>query len=137
VGDTPPCHVAFDATPPGTGKGILLGFIEGREAAHWADQPESARRDAVLDCFARFFGEAARAPEQYLDHAWAGEQWSRGCYAGVAGRGNVVSLAASARVAHGRVHWAGTETASHWNGYIEGAIRSGIRAAGEVLSAAG
>ncbi|MFN3714028.1 MAG: flavin monoamine oxidase family protein [Alcanivoracaceae bacterium] len=137
VGDTTPCHVAFDATPPGNGKGILVGFIEGREAAHWATQSETARRDAVLNCFARFFGEAALAPEHYLDHVWSAEQWSRGCYAGVAGRGAVTALAASARIPHGRVHWAGTETATHWNGYIEGAIRSGIRAAAEVLNPQG
>lgn len=133
VGDTGPCHVAFDATPPGTDKGILLGFIEGREAERWAERPQEARREAVLRCFSRFFGPASRAPEQYFDHAWASEQWSRGCYAGVASPGNVMRLAASAREPHGSVHWAGTETSTHWNGYIEGAILSGIRAAGEVL----
>jgi monoamine oxidase len=30
------------------------------------------------------------------------------------------------------IHWAGTETASVWNGYMEGAVRSGERAAAEV-----
>lgn len=33
----------------------------------------------------------------------------------------------------GRIHWAGTETATIWNGYIDGAIRSGEDAAAEVL----
>ncbi|MEA2385970.1 MAG: monoamine oxidase, partial [Thermoleophilaceae bacterium] len=33
----------------------------------------------------------------------------------------------------GCVHWAGTETAPHWNGYMDGAVRSGERAAKEVL----
>ncbi|MGM0564298.1 MAG: flavin monoamine oxidase family protein [Pseudomonadota bacterium] len=132
AGDTGPCHVTFDATPPGTDKGILLGFIEGRTAEHWAEQPEATRREAVLNCFGHFFGPAARSPEQYLDHSWMGELWSRGCYAGVAAPGGVMQCAASARVPQGRVHWAGTETATHWNGYIEGAIRSGIRAAGEI-----
>jgi hypothetical protein len=37
----------------------------------------------------------------------------------------------------GRVHWAGTETATIWNGYIDGAVRSGSRAAAEVLDALG
>ncbi len=32
----------------------------------------------------------------------------------------------------GRIHWAGTETATEWTGYIEGALLSGIRAAKEV-----
>ncbi len=43
-----------------------------------------------------------------------------------------MGLAEHARTPHGRVHWAGTETATHWTGYIEGAIRSGLRAADEV-----
>ena len=34
----------------------------------------------------------------------------------------------------GRIHWAGTETSNYWNGYMDGAVRSGERAAGEVLS---
>lgn len=132
VGDKAPLHVSFDATPPGTHKGVLLGFIEGREASHWAEQDERDRRQATLSCFARFFGEQALAPEQYIDHVWAGEQWSKGCYAGVAGPGLTSRVGSSVRQVHKRVHWAGTETATHWNGYIEGAIRSGLRAAGEI-----
>jgi monoamine oxidase len=36
----------------------------------------------------------------------------------------------------GPIHWAGTETASQWTGYLDGAVRSGERAAAEVLSSA-
>ena len=132
VGDKAPLHVSFDGTPPDSTRGILVGFIEGREAAHWAEQSEADRRQAVLSCLARFFGEQALAPERYLDHVWAAEEFSRGCYAGVAGPGLISSVGDSARRPHGCVHWAGTETASHWNGYIEGAILSGERAAGEI-----
>ena len=32
-----------------------------------------------------------------------------------------------------RIHWAGAETAEAWNGYMDGAVRSGERAAREVL----
>jgi monoamine oxidase len=35
----------------------------------------------------------------------------------------------------GRLHWAGTETAAVWNGYMDGAVQSGERAAAEVLAA--
>jgi monoamine oxidase len=132
VGDRPPVHVAFDACTRGSDKGILLGFIEGREAAEWQEGDETQRRLAVLECFARYFGRQALHPERYLDHGWASEPWSRGCYAGVPGRGGVLGLAEAARVPQGRLHWAGTETATHWNGYIEGAIRSGERAAAEI-----
>jgi monoamine oxidase len=37
----------------------------------------------------------------------------------------------------GRLHWAGTETATVWNSYMDGAVRSGERAAVEVLAALG
>jgi monoamine oxidase len=37
----------------------------------------------------------------------------------------------------GRIHWAGTETAFQWNGYMEGAVESGERAAREVIAALG
>ncbi|ALO67028.1 amine oxidoreductase [Arthrobacter alpinus] len=32
-----------------------------------------------------------------------------------------------------RIHWAGAETSAIWNGYMDGAIRSGRRAADEIL----
>jgi monoamine oxidase len=34
----------------------------------------------------------------------------------------------------GPIHWAGTETATEWNGYMDGAVQSGERAASEVLA---
>ena len=35
----------------------------------------------------------------------------------------------------GRVHWAGSETSTFWQGYMDGAVRSGERAADEALTA--
>ena len=46
----------------------------------------------------------------------------------------MTTMGKAIRQAHGRVHWAGTETASKWMGYVDGAIRSGERAAQEVLA---
>ena len=37
----------------------------------------------------------------------------------------------------GRIHWAGAEYAVQWNGYMEGAVRSGEATADEVLRALG
>ena len=34
----------------------------------------------------------------------------------------------------GSIHWAGTETSNYWNGYMDGAVRAGERAAAEVLA---
>ncbi|MEQ2245003.1 hypothetical protein ILYODFUR_023014, partial [Ilyodon furcidens] len=37
----------------------------------------------------------------------------------------------------GRLYFAGTETASEWSGYMEGAVQAGERAAREVLASMG
>ncbi len=132
AGDTPPVHVSFDVTPPGENRGVLMGFFEGRDAAEWADADEASRREAVLEAFGRFFGQQALQPQRYIDHVWRDEAWSRGCYAGVARPGIVSSVGDSARAPHGHVYWAGTETATRYTGYLEGAVRSGHRAAEEV-----
>lgn len=131
--DRPPVHVAFDATPPDCPMGILLGFIEGRQAQRWSEKGQSERQQAIVAAFSRWFGPEASQPIDYVDHDWTVEQWSRGCYAGVAGPGVTTSVAHCCKHPMGRVHWAGTETADQWMGYIEGAIRSGIRAAKEII----
>jgi monoamine oxidase len=37
------------------------------------------------------------------------------------------------RAPHGAIHFAGTETADYWMGYMDGGVRAGERAAREVL----
>jgi monoamine oxidase len=46
----------------------------------------------------------------------------------------LTSFGESLREPVGRIHWAGTETATVWNGYMDGALESGERAAREVLA---
>jgi monoamine oxidase len=47
--------------------------------------------------------------------------------------GVLKSFGPALREPDGRLHWAGTETADVWNGYMDGAVRSGKRAAREVV----
>ena len=135
VHDEGPVHVTFDASPP-TGKpGVLMGFLEGRAARRLGDAPERERRAAVLSSFSRIFGDRAAKPDAYLDRAWAAEPFTRGCYAGFLPPGAWTSFGPALRAPVGRIHWAGTETATVWNGYFDGALQSGERAAQEVLEA--
>ena len=78
---------------------------------------------------------ARRAPERYLDKSWADEEWSRGCYVGYTPPGVLTAFGPAIRDPIGPIHWAGTETATVWNGYMDGAIQSGERAALEVTAA--
>lgn len=134
VSDSAPFSPVFDASPADASLGILVGFIDGPEAVRWSGQPE-ARRRAVLDSLVAAFGPEAAHPLDYTDYDWIADPWSAGCYLGLPEPGALTELGPALRRPHGRVHWAGTETAEAWIGYIEGALRSGERAAREVVEA--
>jgi monoamine oxidase len=132
--NTGPVQLTFDNSPPDGKPGVLLGFIEGQAARDMANASADDRRAAVLDCFARYWGpEAKSGARDYVDKSWAKDPWSRGCYVGFTPPGVLVGYRNAIRRPVGPIHWAGTETAEQWAGYMDGAIDSGLRAAGEVL----
>ena len=89
----------------------------------------------MLRQFAHFFGDEARSPRETVEFNWSTEVWNRGCPVAVLAPGTLVDFGATLRKPVGRIHWAGTETSTFWNGYMDGAVRSGKRASGEVLRA--
>ena len=130
-----PVKVIFDNSPPDGSPGVLLGFLEGRQARELGEWESDARRRAVVDCFRRIFGPDAASPVDYVERVWAQEEWTRGCYGCYMPPGGWVSYGRALRAPIGRIHWAGAETATVWNGYMDGAVQSGERAATEVLDA--
>ena len=126
-------RITFDNSPESGKPGVLLGFIEGDEGRIWGRRSQQERRAAVLTCLVRYFGEKAGQPYEYLEQNWADEEYTRGCYAGIMPPGVWTAYGEALRAPIGRLHWAGTETATVWNGYMDGAIQSGERAAAEVL----
>jgi monoamine oxidase len=133
LSDEGPISATFDITPPDGKPGILMGFIGGDRARVFQSQSPKVRRARVLDELAKLFGPEARKPKQYLEFSWVTEKWTRGCPVSVLGPGTLVDFGPSIRRPVGRIHWAGTETSTFWNGYMDGAVRSGERAAAEVL----
>ena len=113
------------------------GLPGGQRAREYVRATPEERRDAVVGTFARLFGPRAAEPERYLDKAWAEEEWTRGCYGAYLPTGGWTTYGDAIKAPIGRIHWAGTETASIWMGYIDGAIRSGERVAVEVAQALG
>jgi len=130
-----PVKVMFDNSPPNGSPGVLLGFLEGRRARELGEWQPEARRNAVVDCFRRIFGPDAAKPLDYVERVWAQEEWTRGCYGCYMPPGGWVSYGRALRAPIGRIHWAGAETATVWNGYMDGAVQSGERVAAEVLTA--
>ncbi|WP_395656586.1 flavin monoamine oxidase family protein [Nocardioides sp.] len=133
--DRGPVKVTFDNTPPGYDRGILMGFIEAEDGRRWARRTPEERRAAVVDCFVRYFGPRAAEPLEYVERDWMAEEFSRGCYGAHFAPGVWTGFGSALREPVGRLHWAGAECAPVWNGYMEGAVRSGEATADEVLAA--
>jgi monoamine oxidase len=132
--DRGPCKITCDNSSPDSEAGVLTGFILGSDAREWGRREPGQRERAVLECFARYFGEEALGPLAYAETDWGGEIYSRGGYAGVPVPGMLLDHGPALAEPVGRIYWAGAETASEWNGYMDGAVESGERAAREVLS---
>ncbi|WP_205718746.1 flavin monoamine oxidase family protein [Actinomadura sp. WMMA1423] len=135
--DRGPVTVTFDNSPPDGSHGVLVAFSQGDDARALARLPAGARREAVLEVLGRYFGERAARPSEYLETDWAGEPWTRGCFGGNFGPGGWTRYGPLLREPFDRVHWAGAETSAVWMNYMEGAVRSGERAAAEVIAALG
>lgn len=121
----------FDNTSPTGSPGVLVGFLEGRHADFASRLSPEERRRKVLADLVGYFGESATSPIAYLERDWAAEEYTRGCYGAFAGPMALTRFGPALRTPIGPLHWAGTETATAWAGYIDGAIQSGLRSADE------
>ncbi|MCC6270183.1 MAG: flavin monoamine oxidase family protein [Microbacteriaceae bacterium] len=129
-----PVKVTFDNTAPGSTHGIMMGFLEGAEAREWARRTAEERRDAFIDSLVPLFGEESRQPIEYLERDWMAEEFTRGCYGAHFAPGVWTAYGAALTEPIGRIRWAGAEHASVWNGYMEGAVRSGEATARQLLA---
>jgi monoamine oxidase len=130
--DTAAFGPAFDVTPPGTPAGILAGFFDARNSVEWSARTSEQRRAEVIRCLTGAFGKEAQAPLEYVEKNWTQERYSLGCYTGTLGPGALTQFGPTLREPVDRIFFAGTESSPIWAGYIEGALRSGARAAAEV-----
>jgi monoamine oxidase len=126
-------NATFDDSPQDGGPGVVFGFVGGDACRRYLGMSPAARRSKVLDEFALYFGEEARNPIEFFDTIWPEERWIRGGPVGIHGPGTLLQYGPALRRVQGKIHWAGTETSTYWNGYMDGAVRSGERAAREVL----
>ncbi len=129
LSDEGPVFITFDVSPQPDGPGILLGFVDARE---FDQLPAEQRRHRALRCFAALFGDEALTPLDYLDHRWGAEQFAPGGPTAAVPPGSWTRFGPLLRRPVGPIHWAGTETADEWTGFLDGAVRSGQRAAAEV-----
>lgn len=126
-------EVTLDASPSSGTPGVIASFTFGPVAERYDAMDSYVRRKAVLDELSARFGPRAESPTDFVETAWWSEQWTRGCSMAHFPPGLLTRYGHLLREPLGRVHWAGTETATISHGAMDGAARSGERAAAEIL----
>lgn len=127
--------VTIDAGMHEDGPGVLAIVTEGPTARTLSRMATADRRAAIIDALAHRFGPKASAPIEFTQQDWTAEQYSGGGMISHAPPGVLTEFGHALRPACGRIHWAGTETSAVMYGFVDGAVRSGERAAREVLAA--
>jgi len=125
-----------DASPEDRSRGTLMAFVVGPDAYRFANMSEKKKTEKILSQLKACYGDKAAKPVKVSFHSMINEEWSTGCPVTGMAPGMWTTLGEWLRKPVDRVHWAGTETATAWSGYMEGAVQSGQRAAEEVLTAA-
>jgi monoamine oxidase len=123
----------IDSSPEDASCGILASFFVASGAHYVSGMTPAERRQYTIDSLVEMLGEQAATPVEFVEKVWAQENYSRGCYGGRLGTGGWTGYGPAVREPVGRIHWAGTETSDVSSGYMDGAVRSGYRAAAEVL----
>ncbi len=128
-----PAEVTIDASPADGSRGVLAAFTFGRVAEQWDRLDPADRRSALLDALASRFGPRVTTPSEIVETAWWQQEWTRGCSFAHLRPGILSRFGPLLREEMGRVHWAGTETATLSHGAMDGAVRSGERVVAEIL----
>jgi monoamine oxidase len=109
--------------------------VGGADSPGYAELPDAGRREVALGGFARLFGPKALEAERFLERDWLAEEWTRGGPVSNLGPGVLAKHGRALRAPAGPLHFAATEYACAWCGYMDGAVRSGESAAAAILAA--
>lgn len=131
-----PISITRDTSTPSLKQYSLTCFIVGEPGRIWSQMAD--RKSAVLKQLVSIFGPThnrdAMNPIEYVEQEWSKEEFSKGCPCPVTAIGNFSGAEEALQKPFGDIHFVGTETANAWKGYMEGAVRSGVRGAGEVIT---
>ncbi|KAJ4270147.1 hypothetical protein NW762_001820 [Fusarium torreyae] len=134
-----PIHFSRDTCSEEDGQYSITCFVVGDRGREWSKWSTAERLRIVSEQFNGVFntvGVEAPEPVNIIIQEWIKEPWIWGAPSPVMMPGTMTSDSGkSLREAYGRLHFAGTETSLVWKGYMEGAVRSGIRAGKEVIQA--
>ncbi|MCA2959704.1 MAG: FAD-dependent oxidoreductase [Silvanigrellales bacterium] len=130
-----PFDYVIDSSHPSSDRGILVGLATSRRGQALEGLNMEMLKSAFLRHLELCFGDSPGPCIAFHSHDWNGDPFSLGGYSSRRGMGYWARTGDSLFAPFGRIHFAGTETAHAWRGYIEGALESGERVAQEVLVA--
>lgn len=130
----PPVFDVLDNSPHDGHLGVLTTFTVGETARTLSALTPLERQTIILKRFAQFYGDEALETTEFHELDWSGEPWTRGGYQANFAPGAWTTFGTSWRKSVGNIYWAGAETSSQFYGHMEGAVRSGIHTAKEILS---
>ncbi|KAH7034531.1 uncharacterized protein B0I36DRAFT_263490 [Microdochium trichocladiopsis] len=135
-----PASVVRDTSSPKDSKHVLTCFMAADQGRAWGALPTTREKEqALLNQLEKLYGrsdlEALFVSLTFYE--WTGDAWSGwGCPCTALTPGVLDAAGPDGlRESFGSLYFAGTETAGEWKGYMEGAVRSGERAADEVMKA--
>ena len=134
-----PISVVRDTSVPADNKWILTCFMSGDPGRAWYQLPSAQiKKDVIIDQLGDLYADRVGVREAFIDslsHEWVEEKFSGyGCPCPALAPGVLDAVGDSLQEPFRNVHFVGTETADEWKGYMEGAVQSGERGAGEVVS---
>lgn len=117
--------------------GMLVCFPGGAEGAAYSGAPHGTPSQAVADRYLRSLepslpGATTSYNSLAYQDFWIGDPFARGAYSYYK-TGQYTTLCGTEAIAQGNVHFCGEQTSIEWQGYINGAVESGERAAREIL----
>jgi monoamine oxidase len=136
IGNGSPIDITFETYSQG--KYWLMGFISGENMRRLDNAPVSRLLSECMDSFVDYFGTDARTLA--IDRGfkrWDHDEFSWGGPTGLPDPGLLTRAGTALRRPTGPIHWAGTESAFYWQGYMDGAVTAGYRTADEVAAALG
>ncbi|RMB61193.1 flavin monoamine oxidase family protein [Tessaracoccus antarcticus] len=125
-------RVTFDTTTGDDERGLLMGFFEGADADSLSKRSITLRQRSFVDSVVRTFGDVAAKPIDYIERDWSAEPFTAGCHGAHFAPGVWTTNGPVLAEPEGVLHWAGAEYSGRFNGYMEGAVRSGLDVAAAV-----
>ncbi|MDO5737272.1 MAG: FAD-dependent oxidoreductase [Propionibacteriaceae bacterium] len=125
-------RVTFDTTTGESERGLLMGYFEGADADSLSKRSVTLRQRSFVDSVVKTFGDVAAKPIDYIERDWSTEPFTAGCHGAHFAPGVWTTNGPVLAEPEGTLHWAGAEYSNRFNGYMEGAVRSGLEVAAAV-----